>query len=53
MRSTASLIAGLLPPDTAETIRRITRNKELLTLNERMRPVANLELPQIAPRAAS
>jgi DNA primase len=48
MRSTASLIAGLLPPDTAETIRRITRNKELLTLNERMRPVANLELPQIA-----
>ena len=48
MRSTATLIAGLLPPETAEAIRQITRNKELLTLDERMRPVANPELPEIA-----
>jgi DNA primase len=48
MRSTATLIAGLLPLETAEAIRQITRNKELLVLDERMRPVANQELPQIA-----
>jgi DNA primase len=48
MRSTATLIAGLLPPETAEAIRHITRNKQLLTLDERGRPVANPELPQIA-----
>jgi DNA primase catalytic core len=48
MRSTAALIAGLLPRETAEAIRQITRNKELLTLDEHMRPVANPELPEIA-----
>jgi DNA primase len=48
MRSTAALIAGLLPPQTAEAIRQITRDKELLTLDEDMRPVANPELPEIA-----
>ena len=48
MRSTAALIAGLLPPETAEAIRQITRNKELLTLDEHLRPVANPELPEIA-----
>jgi DNA primase len=48
MRSTATLIAGLLPLETAEAIRHITRNKELLTLDERMHPVANPELPEVA-----
>jgi DNA primase len=48
MRSTATLIAGLLPRETAEAIRHITRNKELLTLDERMHPVANPELPEVA-----
>ena len=48
MRSTAVLIAGLLPPETAEAIRQITRNKELLALDEHLRPVANPELPEIA-----
>ena len=48
MRGTATLIAGLLPPETAQAIRQITQNKELLTLDERLRPVANPELPQIA-----
>jgi DNA primase len=48
MRSTAILIAGLLPPETAGAIRQITRNKELQTLDEHMRPVANPELPEIA-----
>jgi DNA primase len=48
MRSTATLIAGLLPPQTAGAIRQITRNKELLTLDEHLRPAANPELPDIA-----
>ena len=48
MRSTATLIADLLPPETAQAIRQITRNKELLTLDEHLRPVANPELPEIA-----
>jgi DNA primase len=48
MRSTAALIAGVLPTETAEAIRHITRNKELPRLDERMRPVANPELPEIA-----
>jgi DNA primase len=48
MRSAAALIATLLPPETAETIRQITRNKELATINENMQPAANPELPQIA-----
>ena len=48
MRSTATLIADLLPPENAQAIRQITRNKELLTLDEHLRPVANPELPEIA-----
>jgi DNA primase len=48
MRSTATVIAGLLPPRTAETIRKITGNRELATVDEQMRPVANPELPEIA-----
>ena len=48
MRSTASVIAGLLHAGTAETIRQITGNRELATLDEQMRPVANPELPEIA-----
>jgi len=48
MRSVAAVIAGLLPPETAEVIRQITGNKQLTTIDERMHPVANPELPQIA-----
>jgi DNA primase len=48
MRSTAALIAGLLPPGTAQAIRQITGNSELATADEQMRPVANPELPEIA-----
>jgi len=48
MRSTAAVIAGLLPAGTAETIRQITGNRELATVDEQMRPVANPELPEIA-----
>jgi DNA primase len=48
MRSAATLIAGLLPPEAAGAIRQITGNNELLTLDACMRPVANPELPEIA-----
>ena len=48
MRSVAAVIAALIPPDSARAIRRITQNEELPTLDERMRPVTNPELPQIA-----
>jgi DNA primase len=48
MRSTASVIAGLLPAGCAEAIRQITGNRELAAVDEQMRPVANPELPQIA-----
>ena len=48
MRSTAALIAGLLPPGTAQAIRQITGNRELATVDEQMRPVPNPELPEIA-----
>jgi len=48
MRSVATVIAGLLPPETAEAIRQITQNKELITLDEHMQPVMNPELPEIA-----
>ena len=48
MRSVATVIASLLPPEAAQAIRQITRNKELDTLDEQMRPVANPELPVIA-----
>jgi hypothetical protein len=48
MRSTAAVIAGLLPTGSAEAIRQITGNRELATVDEQMRPVANPELPEIA-----
>jgi len=48
MRSVATVIAGLLPLETAEAIRQITRNKEMITLDEYMQPVANPEIPEIA-----
>ena len=48
MRSTATVIASLLPAGRAEAIRQITGNRELATIDEQMRPVANPELPEIA-----
>ena len=48
MRSVAAVIADLMPPETAEAIRQITQNKELITLDEHMQPVMNPELPEIA-----
>jgi len=48
MRSVATVIADLMPPETAEAIRRITQDKELITLDEHMQPVMNPELPEIA-----
>ena len=48
MRSTASLIASLLPDDTASQIRGITAGRELQTTNDLLRPVDNPEIPQIA-----
>jgi DNA primase len=48
MRSVAAVIAGQLSLETAEAMRQITQNKELHTLDEYMRPVANAELPEIA-----
>jgi DNA primase len=48
MRSTAAVIAGLLPTGSAEAIRQITGNRELVTVDEQMRPVANPEIPEIA-----
>ena len=48
MRSTAAVIAGLLPTGSAEAIRQITGNRELATVDDQMRPVANPELPEIA-----
>jgi hypothetical protein len=48
MRSTATVIAGLIPAASAEAIRQITGNRELATIDEQLRPVANPELPEIA-----
>ena len=48
MRSTASLIASLLPDDTASQIRDITAGRELQTTDDLLRPVDNPEIPQIA-----
>ena len=48
MRSTARLIAGLLPDDTASQIRDITAGRELQTTDDLLRPVDNPEIPQIA-----
>ena len=48
MRSTATVIAELLPPEAAQAIRHITHDKELFTIDEEMRPVSNPELPELA-----
>jgi DNA primase len=48
MRSAAAVIAGLLPVETSRTIRQISGDRELTTLDEDMNPVANPELPEIA-----
>ena len=48
MRSVATVIAGLLPPETTDAIRQLTGNNELATLDERMQPIVNPVLPQIA-----
>ena len=48
MRSTASLIASLLPDDTASQVRSITSGRELQTTDDLLRPVDNPEIPQIA-----
>ncbi len=48
MRSTASLIASLLPDDTASQIRDITAGRELQATDDLLRPVDNPEIPQIA-----
>ena len=48
MRSAASLIASLLPNDTASQIYDITAGRELQTTDDLLRPVDNPETPQIA-----
>ena len=48
MRSAASLIASLLPDDTASQIRDITAGRELQTTDDLLRPVDNPEIPEIA-----
>jgi DNA primase len=48
MRSLATVIASLLPPEAVQAIRRITGDKELIVLDEQMRPVTNPELPELA-----
>src|SRR5215470_3418698 len=48
MRSLATAIADMLPSEAAQAIRRITGNRELIVLDEQMRPVTNPELPERA-----
>ena len=48
MRSLATAIADLLPPEAVQAIRRITGDKELIVLDEQMRPVTDPELPELA-----
>jgi DNA primase len=48
MRSVATVIAGLLPAKAVEAVRQITGDRELTTVDERMQPVVNPELPEIA-----
>jgi len=48
MRSTAALIAGLLPPGSIGQLRQITRDRELQTVDDLLRPVASPELTEIA-----
>jgi DNA primase len=48
MRSVATVIAELLPAETATAIRRFTGGREVATLDEHLRPVADPALPQLA-----
>lgn len=48
LRSVAVVIAGTLPESTAESIRAVTGGRPIQTLDERMRPLVNSELAQIA-----
>jgi DNA primase len=48
MRSAASLIAGLLPPDIAAQVRELTEGRNLVMLDDMLRPVENPKLPRIA-----
>jgi DNA primase len=48
MISAASLIAGLLPGDTAAQIREFTEGRDLVMLDDMLRPVENPELLRIA-----
>jgi DNA primase len=48
MRSAATLIAGLLPSDTADQILQVTGGQHLTMLDDGLRPVENPKLPAIA-----
>lgn len=48
LRSAASLIASMLPPQTADQVLRITSRRRLDPVGDDLRPVAHPELPQIA-----
>jgi len=48
MHSVASLIAGLLPEDTAAQVRQLTEGRDLVMLDDSLRPVENPQLLQIA-----
>ena len=50
MRSTAALIAGLLPPGSTGQFRQVTRDRELQMVDDLLRPVACPELTEIARR---
>jgi DNA primase len=48
MHSAASLIAGLLPDDTAAQVRQLTEGRDLVMLDDMLNPVENPHLPRIA-----
>ena len=48
MHSTASLIAGLLPGQTAARISQLTGGRELVLVDDMLHPVDNPQLPRIA-----
>ena len=48
MRSAATLIAGQLPPETADRVLQITGGGIVATLDQNLRPVADARLPEIA-----
>jgi DNA primase len=50
MRDTAALIAELLPRDATRQVRQVTRDRELQTIDDLLRPVACPELTEIAGR---